>query len=1017
MNKFSQARRTIAALLLVGAPAFAGVTVTQNTGPGATSWPATPLLSTAPTPSAQAIVGEGFSGGGGTTSYGQTFTVPAGSNHKLQTIYLYVGGGTGATAAAPVRLNLYYLGGRTAPNPNSYTAGADLFGAGGGLTITYAPQPNGLLRLDFTDSDQVVLRGGRMYAFQISGVAGTSPMVWLRSGADTYTGGAAYRGRAWINGNNARDFALAVYGTVTSETAAPSESAVNAAVLHQRMDGFGAGAVFLDAGLNPLTDPQMDALYGTGPGQFGLSLIRVRVSPFGGFTDSLEVGRKAHVRGARILATPWTPPAALKTNNNIVGGELLPTAYGDYVAHLNGFLDTMATYGAPVSVISLQNEPDIAVTYESAFWNAEQFRVFARNFAGGINAAVMMPESFRFDQAVSNATLNDPAAAANIDYIGGHLYGATIRDYPLARTLGKPIWQTEYLINDQTITSALNTAEQINECLTVGNMSAYIWWKVIGNANGLLDAAGTPQRRGYVISQFSRFVRPGDFRVDSSAQGSPLSISAFKDPATGRFAVVVVNATTFSETQKINLAGVTTQTVTPWITSAAQSLQQQSSVGVAGGAFTYEIPAQSVITFVGADAPVITSGSEVSTTFGQPFAYPVTATNAPVFSAEGLPPGLAIDANTGVISGTPTAAGEYHGTVTALNEGGQDTRPIVVNIWKANASVTFSSLFALYDGAPRAATIATSPAGLPVIVTYEGALMATYPGRYTVVATIDDPNHVGSATGTFEIGITALVRHMTSLNGSIDASVQVLTPENVTLNGSASISGDLLVPGSAQVRLNGQPAFGGTVEGSGAPDPDTHTVRLNGAAELRHLVRQIDPLTLPSVDAPPQPAGTRSVSLNRPSDSVGDFATVRNLTLNSQIGLISVPPGSYNSFSANGGSGFVLGNAGATEPSIYYLQNLTLNGGSRIEVVGPVVVLLAGGLSINSNVTFSSHPVSWLTLQFAAGGLAVNGNVVLPATVIAPSGTVTLNGSSRVKGAIKADRLIVNGNALLSAGD
>jgi hypothetical protein len=77
----------IIVLILAGARAFAGVTVTQNVGPGATSWPATPIVSTVSNPSAQATVGESFAGGGA-TSYGQTFTIPPGADYKLQTIYL-----------------------------------------------------------------------------------------------------------------------------------------------------------------------------------------------------------------------------------------------------------------------------------------------------------------------------------------------------------------------------------------------------------------------------------------------------------------------------------------------------------------------------------------------------------------------------------------------------------------------------------------------------------------------------------------------------------------------------------------------------------------------------------------------------------------------------------------------------------------------------------------------------------------------------------------------------------------
>jgi hypothetical protein len=146
---------------------------------------------------------------------------------------------------------------------------------------------------------------------------------------------------------------------------------------------------------------------------------------------------------------------------------------------------------------------------------------------------------------------------------------------------------------------------------------------------------------------------------------------------------------------------------------------------------------------------------------------------------------------------------------------------------------------------------------------------------------------------------------------------------------------------------------------------------------------------------------------------VGDFASVRNLTLNRNVGLIAVPPGTYGHFSVNAGSGFILGSADAIEPAVYNLQGLTVNGGAHIEIVGPVTLVIDGGLSVNSNVTFSNHAPESLTLKLAAGGLSVNGSVVLPATVIAPHGTVTLNGYAKLRGTVSADRLIVNGNAAL----
>ncbi len=588
---------SVLAIIFAASAAFAGVTVTQNLGPGATSWPGAPLIQTVSNPSSQLIVGEGF---GGASNLSETFTVPGPNNYSLQTIYLYAGGGSGTSSTATVTLNLYDLGGRTAPNPSSYSPGVNLLGNGNGLPITYTTQASGLLRLDFDGSDQAMLVAGHMYAFELAGVSGTNPINWLRTISDTYSGGAAYRNEAWINGTNARDFGMAIYGEVNTNPVPPAQATINGAVIHQMIDGFGAGAVFLDAGLDPLTDATMDALYGTGANQMGLTLIRLRIAPDGNWTDAILDGQKAKQRGAKILATPWTPPASMKDNDSLVnGGSVIPAQYPNLVAYFNDFTDTMASNGAPVDVLSLQNEPDFTATYESCRWNASQMETFFRGFASGVKTPMIMPESFHFDQSLSNPTLNDPAAAANVAYIGGHLYGASIQDYPLAHSLGKHTWMTEYLVNDQSIASAVDTGQQISDTLTVGNMSAYIWWKTIGNANGLLNAAGVLQPRAYVMAQFSKFVRPGDIRIDVPFNSSPLALSAFMDALSGRFAMVAVNDTTLPITQSFTIDGIDTSQLVPWITSATQSLSPQPSVNATKGTFTYTIPSFSVVTFAG----------------------------------------------------------------------------------------------------------------------------------------------------------------------------------------------------------------------------------------------------------------------------------------------------------------------------------------------------------------------------------------------------------------------------------
>jgi rhamnogalacturonan endolyase len=258
------------------------------------------------------------------------------------------------------------------------------------------------------------------------------------------------------------------------------------------------------------------------------------------------------------------------------------------------------------------------------------------------------------------------------------------------------------------------------------------------------------------------------------------------------------------------------------------------------------------------------------------------------------------------------------------------------------------------------------------------------------------------------------VRHAPTLNGDVDGSLQVLLSEGATMNGGAAISGDLLVPGLPSVILNGHPTYGGTLDGPGATTPTNFHVTLNSAV-LRHVVRRIDPITMPAVNAPPAPTGTRNVALNNANQSAGDFATLRNLTLNSSAGVRAIPPGTYGVFVANGNSGFVLGVAGSTTPAIYNLQGLTLNKGTSLQIVGPVILTLANGPVFNSGVVGNANAPEWLLLRVASGGVTLNSSATLHGFVVAPSGTITINGA--LDGEVICDRLTVNGNGVLSDPD
>lgn len=259
-------------------------------------------------------------------------------------------------------------------------------------------------------------------------------------------------------------------------------------------------------------------------------------------------------------------------------------------------------------------------------------------------------------------------------------------------------------------------------------------------------------------------------------------------------------------------------------------------------------------------------------------------------------------------------------------------------------------------------------------------------------------------------GDLAIVRHSPSVNGSrIEGSVRVLLPESVNINSNAAITGDLLVPGSPRINLNGNVIYNGTVIGAGNPDPNNHAVSLNSNVLLRHVVTRTDAITISPVANPPQPTGTRDLDLKK-GDSSGDFSTVRNITINSNYGTLTVPPGTYGNLTANSNSTFTLGVTGQT--TTYNVQAITLNSNSDMQILGAVTINVLGNVSLNSqtNMGQAASPIS-LSLNISQGGLSLNSNTNFYGVVKAPNGQVSLNSNSLLKGLVTCDRLIANSNS------
>lgn len=327
------------------------------------------------------------------------------------------------------------------------------------------------------------------------------------------------------------------------------------------------------------------------------------------------------------------------------------------------------------------------------------------------------------------------------------------------------------------------------------------------------------------------------------------------------------------------------------------------------------------------------------------------------------------------------------------------------------AVVRLRGLVQAYDGSARSVQVATEPANLPVVVTYNGSAVApVYPGDYTVKATIADPLFRGSATETLTISITALVRHSPTLHGGVDGSMQVLAPENIVLAGDAWMSGDLLVPGMPALKLHGAAMVAGVADDGGAPAPTNGTVSLSDRAVIGYLMRRIDPIAMTDADPAASPTGTTDVTVSSALDLPVDFSTVRDLTLENDAGEIDLPPGSYGVVAVGQDTGLVLGHAGTTAPEIYNLESLDIADGASLRIAGPVWLVISEGAHLDGTVGDACHP-EWLSISVASGSVSVD--AVMHGYILAPHSTVTVGAGARLIGQVSSDRLVVQANAIL----
>lgn len=297
-----------------------------------------------------------------------------------------------------------------------------------------------------------------------------------------------------------------------------------------------------------------------------------------------------------LMAAAYTPPREAR--------RLRHDSYGAYAKHLNDFVHFMRDNGVNLYAISVQNEPDLA--NEWTWWTTDEIIRFLRDFAPQIDCRIIAPESFQYRKEMSDPILQDPAALANMDILGAHLYGTPIPDFPYPlfkeKGAGKELWMTEvYHPNSSSSGNlwpeALKSAVHIHRALAEAEFQAYVWW-YIRRSYGLILEDGTISKRGYMMAHFTKFIRRGSIRIEAPKEALAGVFTSAYLGEDGKVTVVAINTTTAAVSQPITVQDKAVGRVQSWVTDATRNLEMQPAAFGSGSSFTATLPPESATTFV-----------------------------------------------------------------------------------------------------------------------------------------------------------------------------------------------------------------------------------------------------------------------------------------------------------------------------------------------------------------------------------------------------------------------------------
>jgi glucosylceramidase len=291
----------------------------------------------------------------------------------------------------------------------------------------------------------------------------------------------------------------------------------------------------------------------------------------------------------KILGSPWSAPAWMKTNGKVKGGELKPDCYGAYAAYFVKYIESMKAEGILITAITIENEPLNPKNTPSMVMFAEQQDKFIAKYLGpafekaGIKTEIQLydhnPDVALFPLSI----LKDPEASKYVAGTAFHLYGGdpqTLTDVHNAYPT-KGLYLTEQSITSRFSEGGISIADPLSRVLIgatrnwgrnvlIWNLAADPQFGPHTNDGGCTMCAGAITLDGdnarlnvayYAVAHFSKFVRPGSVRIESS-QLEQLQTAAFLTPD-GKIVLVAANTGNFPKTFQIAYHGKSLKVTLP----------------------------------------------------------------------------------------------------------------------------------------------------------------------------------------------------------------------------------------------------------------------------------------------------------------------------------------------------------------------------------------------------------------------------------------------------------------------